>query len=330
MCTVLPFGLATAPFVFSKVMKVVVNYCRAQGVRVLTFLDDGIGSGQTAEVTQKHAEMVRSTLDQAGMTVHPIKSAWEPKQRTEAFLGYRIDLHAGTIGIKVERVMKLIGALAELRVDEHPTRRQVSSIAGRIMSMQQVLGNLVRILTRELYALMYSVEGSWETRLSWTAAAWEEVRFWRRLAVEGGLEKQVAFWPNPVAIDLEFASDASDVAMGVVQLADGAVINKTFAPLTGGDSERSSTWRELAAIRLGLMSFLPDLRGRVVRWRTDNQAAALILMNGSRVPELQVLARDMFLQCQQAAIRLAPLWVPRSENSEADTMSRQTDLNDWG
>ena len=40
--TVLPFGLATAPFVFTKIQKALLKHWRAQGIRIFTYLDDGV------------------------------------------------------------------------------------------------------------------------------------------------------------------------------------------------------------------------------------------------------------------------------------------------
>ena len=42
--TVLPFGLATAPFLFTKIQKALVKHSRRQGLRVFTYLDDGAGA----------------------------------------------------------------------------------------------------------------------------------------------------------------------------------------------------------------------------------------------------------------------------------------------
>ena len=39
---ILPFGLSSAPYIFTKLVRSLVNYWRGLGSRVLTFLDDGI------------------------------------------------------------------------------------------------------------------------------------------------------------------------------------------------------------------------------------------------------------------------------------------------
>ena len=40
--TVLPFGLSTACYVFTKVLRPVVKHVRAQGIRIVLYLDDGM------------------------------------------------------------------------------------------------------------------------------------------------------------------------------------------------------------------------------------------------------------------------------------------------
>ena len=38
--SVLPFGLASAPYVFTKIQNVSVKHCREQGIRIFTYLLD--------------------------------------------------------------------------------------------------------------------------------------------------------------------------------------------------------------------------------------------------------------------------------------------------
>ena len=47
MFCVLQFGLSVSGFIFSKVIRVVIGYWRAQGLRVAMFLDDGIGGDKS-------------------------------------------------------------------------------------------------------------------------------------------------------------------------------------------------------------------------------------------------------------------------------------------
>ncbi len=328
--TVLPFGLSTAPFVFSKVMKVLINHWRQLGIRVMSFLDDGLGGAASYGLAVAHSTVVRETMAAAGMTAHPTKSSWDPHPSTQAFLGFTLDLSSGLLGIKLDRVIKIVKCLVQLRRDVCPTPRQLSSLAGRIISLSQVIGNVVRVMTRDLYVMIYTPGSDWDSPVPWLARAWQEVQFWRQFAIEGGFQRRVQFWPDPVVVDVEFASDASATGLGVVQFQRDVVIAETFQPLSLEERGLASAWRELAAVKLGLQSFVDVLRGRAARWLTDSTAAVAILEHGSRSRQCHVLAREIFLFCLAHGIRLFPVWIPRALNTEADRRSREVDMNDWG
>ena len=42
---VLPFDLATSGYIFSKVIREIVKYCRSKGIKIIMYLDDGLGGG---------------------------------------------------------------------------------------------------------------------------------------------------------------------------------------------------------------------------------------------------------------------------------------------
>ena len=46
---VLPFGLSTAPYVFTKVTCVLVRHWRSDGIRCQLYMDDGSGGAQNFE-----------------------------------------------------------------------------------------------------------------------------------------------------------------------------------------------------------------------------------------------------------------------------------------
>ncbi len=328
-CT-LPFGLSTAPFIFSKLLRVVVKSWRSRGLRVMTMLDDGLGLAASRREAIRHAIEVRASLETAGFKVHASKSKWLPQQSTEAFLGYKLDLNSNEIGLKKERVEKIYRSLVSFSRGVNPSRREIASLAGRIISSSAVLGDLARLMSRSLYELISDYDRSWEAKVEWTAGAWAEVRFWRQFAIKGGFERGTQFWPvSPQCTEL-VCSDASDVALGVVcHKPDGSFVG-TARNLTVEESPRSSTWRELAAIVHGLESFGPPLKGCVVRWNTDNQAAAIILSRGSKKPSLQQLAVKCFTLATSFKLVLLPQWIPRRLNELADEWSRKVDYDNWG
>ena len=74
--TVLPFGLSSAPYIFSKLVRSLVNYWRGLGRRVVTFLDDGVGGSPDYASCLVHSRLSRSDLDSTGFFVNLQKSEW--------------------------------------------------------------------------------------------------------------------------------------------------------------------------------------------------------------------------------------------------------------
>lgn len=75
-----------------------------------------------------------------------------------------------------------------------------------------------------------------------------------------------------------------------------------------------------------MLAFLEKLRGSTVTFYTDSQNAASIILKGSRVPELQVLALTIFNSCKKNKIDIYTVWIPRGQNIQADYSSR---IIDW-
>ena len=59
---VLPFGMSTAPYIFTMVLKPVINYWRSAGKRICMFLDDGLGGNSCEESASTDAIAVRADL----------------------------------------------------------------------------------------------------------------------------------------------------------------------------------------------------------------------------------------------------------------------------
>ena len=99
---VLPFGLASAPYVFTKVLRQLIKFWRGHGHRVLLYLDDGIGGHFSQPSAKLLSLKVRQDLIACGFTLNDEKSVWEPTQII-AFLGVILSFAQGTIHIPERR-----------------------------------------------------------------------------------------------------------------------------------------------------------------------------------------------------------------------------------
>ena len=122
-------------------------------------------------------------------------------------------------------------------------------------------------------------------------------------------------------------SDASEVAYGGYIVGVGGEVAHENWSLE--ESQKSSTWRELAAVERMLRAFMSRLAGGAVCWFTDNQAVSYIVEVGSRKEELQALSMAIFQTCLSQSIELEVMWVPRAQNEVADLISKTIDCDDW-
>ena len=68
--SVLPFGLSSAPYIFTKVLREMVKYWKSHCIKIVMFLDDGWGANSTKQLCSADAEFVRSSLEQAGFVIN--------------------------------------------------------------------------------------------------------------------------------------------------------------------------------------------------------------------------------------------------------------------
>ena len=75
----MPFGLATAPLIWTKLMKPVLAYLRARGVWVTAYIDDLLILAASPELARQHTALVIETLERLGLTVNYEKSELNPE-----------------------------------------------------------------------------------------------------------------------------------------------------------------------------------------------------------------------------------------------------------
>ena len=319
--TVLPFGLATACYAFTKLMRPLVKCWRGRGLRAVVYLDDGIVAVKGKEEAIRESNMVQSDLTKAGFIVNNEKSQWVPT-RTVVWLGFQIDLHEGQLTVPEQKVKVLMTLVQQARDNRALRATALASIIGKIMSMGLALGPVTRLMTRSLYGVL-NAKSSWCQTLLLTAEATEELSFWLRHIRNFNGQN---IWPKASAVRVVY-TDASGTGFG------GYCVEHGDQVVTGQWSEeeakQSSTWRELRAVHLVLDSICHRLQNHRVRWFTDNQNVVRIVLYGSRKPTLQEEALAIFATCVNHQIRLEPEWIPRGENEFADYLSKSVDYDDW-
>ena len=94
--TVLPFGLSSAQFVFTKVVRPLVKHWRSHAVKIACFLDDGLGIACTYQDALSCSNFVKATLINSGFVPNVTKLVWIPCQRI-IWPGIEIDINNNTL-----------------------------------------------------------------------------------------------------------------------------------------------------------------------------------------------------------------------------------------
>ena len=89
--TALPFGLATAPLEFTKVVKEVKLIAQARGIRIHQYLDDWLVRAPCQETCLLHTQTLLTLCGELGWVINMRKSELTPQQVFN-FVGYRFDL----------------------------------------------------------------------------------------------------------------------------------------------------------------------------------------------------------------------------------------------
>ncbi|XP_078520251.1 uncharacterized protein LOC144785006 [Lissotriton helveticus] len=259
---VLPFGLTTAPRVFTKVMAVVAAHLRRSEIHVFPYLDDWLIKAESPEKVLHHLQETTQLLHRLGFSINVPKSHLVPSQ-CNLFIGAVLDTTVCRAFPPPQRIRDIQEMIPLFYNGAVVPVLKVLSLLG-LMASCILLVNHARWHMR---ALQWCLRRQWyqhngdlreSVRISREAAA--DLSWW---SVEGNLSQGKPFQLPP-----SVATDASTLGWG--------------AHL--GDLEIKGLWSpeerllhinllELRVIRLALKAFLPSLRGQSVQVLTDNTTA---------------------------------------------------------
>ena len=196
--TVLPFGLSSAPYLFTTLFRPLVAHWRSQGFRIVLFLDDGAACEYTYEAACSVSASVRQDLISAGVVPNVEKSLWDPVQILEWLgLGLIWNFAEGSVAISHSRITNFMTALQKFS-DNLPfvSPRFIASIVGKIISMSPVIGN-VTLMSRFLQSAV-ALSTHWDfvidlSKFQYYQQCLTEVKFWSSNIVS--LNNRNMWWP---------------------------------------------------------------------------------------------------------------------------------------
>ena len=250
----LPFGLSSAPYVFTKVFRPLVKHWRSPGIHLVLYLDDGAGCLHDFSVAQNTASAVGSDLANAGVVANEEKCIWAPTQVLE-WLG----IVWGRIFIPHRRIVKLLKALLSLKSGSRSvTPRAVASVTGQIISLTPGYGNITLLMSRFLQSFV-KLHSGWDCPLDFRSYLYfseclQEIDFW--LSNCARLNGR-SLTPYSLPVTLVYSDASSFACGGCAFRADSEEYDlffQAFSSLESGSGKGSNSLR-LHALALEIFAY---------------------------------------------------------------------------
>jgi hypothetical protein len=312
--TCLPFGLASAPRIFTKIIREVLKPIRTQGITVVAYLDDFLIISSSAEQALKDYQAVSLHLTNHGFTLNSKKCIPIPQQEV-VFLGMSLNSQTMSVKIPRDKVRSMKAEIRRVLNNKFVQIRKLAALLGKMGAMAEGFGPSF-ISQRTLQRVV--IEGSkkgWDSWVEIPMNSKEELQWWLdHLDLHNGRSLL-----QPEAC-LVVTTDASKLGWGG-HTADSQLKGYWKEE----DSSQSSNFRELKAIWITLSS-LPSLppRGSKILIRSDNKTAVAQINRQSnpRHPHLLELSKAIWGWALHQNFLLQAEYIPGVENVLADRLSR--------
>lgn len=128
--TSLPFGLSSAPYIFTKLMKPVVAILRKLGIRVILYM---LIMAPTKEEVRKHLATALELLIALGFVINTKKSVTRPDQVME-FLRFVLDSKRMSISLLIQKLRSLQKTASRLKRQGTGSVRQLAQLLGMMVA----------------------------------------------------------------------------------------------------------------------------------------------------------------------------------------------------
>ena len=310
----LPFGLRSAPKIFTAVADALESIIRRRGVEFVDhYLDDFIVLGPRGTPTCSQAlDTVLRTCADLGVPLAMDKL--EGPTACLTFLGIEIDTTAGILRLPREKLDRIHALLEQWTGKKVCIRRELESLIGTLQHACKVVRPGRAFLRRMIDLLRCPQRPHHHTRLNLQFRA--DLKWWRMFAAGWN---GTALLPTMAPASVEVTSDASG------QWGCGAWSRCNWFQFEWPDTARHHhiAFKELFAIPLACATWGRRWHGaRVLCW-CDNQAAVGAVTGRScRDPTLMHLLRCLFFIEAHCQFELVSGHIPGRDNGLADDLSR--------
>jgi len=310
----LPFGVSSAPWLFTKVMAEVKQIAHLRSLSLFQYLDDWLGESPDRRTCSNRAKDLVQLCTHLGLIVNLEKSELEPQQ-VFTFIGVRFNLRVAVVSPTLENISKIHTAVTAFASKPSQPAVRWQSVIG-ILGAQERYVPFGRFHLRPLQIQLNSCWSSQRDDPSCLVPLTQKVistlEWWMQPALLSGVPL------HPLAPSLRIYTDASTQGWGAH--VDGRVFQGLWSR-----EERTLhiNLLEMRAIRLALTEIQPT-PWSVVLVSTDNTTVVAYInrQGGTRSHGLWEETVLLFQVIWDLQIELRARHIPGRLNVIADQLSR--------
>ena len=321
----LPFGLSSAPRIFTKLLKPIYAWFRQQCIRCAYYIDDSLNMDKNFQVCLKNTRIIISVLESLGFTINREKSVIVPVQRI-MFFGFIIDSVNFVVMLPEEKVQKIIDFAKLLLGKDYITARLLASFIGLVVNAFYAVleGPLhYRSLERDK---VFALKGSWnfENPVNLSENSKQELLWWA-----SNVSKKNGKKIRPVNVEIICRTDASFLGWGAYDTVSGISTNGRWSTQ---ELHFSINYLELLAIFFALQSIYSSVKDQHIEFQCDNVSAVKYIndMGGMTSSDMDSLTYNIWNWCIQRNIYISAVHISGFSNVRADYLSRHfSDSTEW-
>lgn len=319
------FGLSSAPYCFTKVLKPVYAFFRKMGIRCSYYIDDSINMHGEKEICRTNMDMMSKKLESLGFLINDEKSVKIPTQRITYF-GYIIDSVLFMVFLPENKICKVKKFGEHLLTKKLVKIRDLASFIGLIIStFFAILEGPLHYRTLERCKVQaLKVTTDFESIMTLDEKAQKQIHWW---VMNIGSKNGRKIRPDRISFTIQ--TDASCEGYG------SFFIDTKQASGGRWSSEESFfhiNYLELLAIFFALKTWLCNNTCIHVAIQSDSTTAISYInnMGGMNSEEMDKLTKKIWKWCIKRDIYLSAFHLPGICNIQADYFSRNfSDTSEW-
>ena len=314
------FGLATAPWFFTKAMLEVKNMLLRQGISAHVYLDDWLIRSQDKEKLIHQKVTVLALCQELGLMVNWEKSDLTPKQ-DYVFLGYRFENLSHRVFPPEDRIQSILKLVHTFLSSSALSARVWASLIGLLGSVDKIIpGGRLKIRPLQIHMM----------------SQWSQVLdpdFRQMLGVPKALKVELLWWtvtenwtrgvPTlPQNPHLTIYTDASNSGWGAHSESQK---HRLWGTWSKSDKRLHINILEFKAVTLAVKTWETKCQNKIVLVATDNSTVVSYLNHrgGTRSPALNLLAVEFLSWAMNKNIQIRARHIPGQLNVLADALSRK-------